>query len=128
MRPPRLVPTLALILASACARGHAASSSSPAPLDSPAPLRPCETRELSLDGARLVVQANADGTPASIVVVRAPSSDLAAKAFQTAESDFGVPHPDTRTSLRQFKWGLMQLTDECGRPVMPAPSPTASPE
>lgn len=86
-------------------------------------------RELSLDGADLVVQANVDGTPASIVVVRAPSEDVRVQAFQDARKYFGDPKPDARTEIRQIKDGLTQLTDLCGRPVMPnvTPAATASP-
>jgi len=76
-------------------------------------------RELTLDGADLVVQANADGTPASITVIHAPSDEARAKAFQDARKDFGDPHLDTRTQVRAYKDGLTQLTDMCGRPVMP---------
>ena len=83
-------------------------------------------RELSLDGADLVVQANADGTPASIVVIRAPSDDVRARAFQDARKEFGDPNPDPRTQVRDYKDGLTQLTDMCGRPVMPSATPAAT--
>lgn len=86
---------------------------------SPDALRSCEVREFSLDGADLVVQANVDGTPASIVVIRAPSEDARVQAFQDARKAFGDPKPDVRTEVRQIKDGLTQLTDLCGRPVMP---------
>ena len=81
-------------------------------------------RELTLDGADLVVQANADGTPASITVIHAADDEVRAKAFQDARADFGDPRPDTRTQVRDYKDGLTQLTDMCGRPVMPNASPT----
>jgi hypothetical protein len=112
---------VALIAIAGCAGGHADSDASPSPAASPDALRSCEIREFSLDGADLVVQANADGTPASIVVVRAPSHDARAQAFQDARKDFGDPNPDRRTEVRQYKDGLTQLTDLCGRPVMPTP-------
>jgi len=111
--------SVALFAIAGCAGGHTDSDASPSPADSPAPLRSCEVREFTLDGAELVVQANADGTPASIVVVRAPSDDVRAKAFQDARKDFGDPSPDPRTEIRDYKDGLTQLTDMCGRPVMP---------
>jgi hypothetical protein len=120
VRANALVP-VALIAIAGCAGGHADSDASPSPSVSPDALRSCEIREFSLDGADLVVQANADGTPASIVVVRAPSDDARAKAFQDARKDFGDPSPDPRTEVRQYKDGLTQLTDLCGRPVMPKP-------
>jgi len=84
-------------------------------------------REFSLDGADLVVVANADGTPASIVVVRAPSDDARAKAFQDARKDFGDPNIDPRTKIEAYKDGLTQLTDMCGRPVMPSATPSLTP-
>jgi len=90
-------------------------------------LQSCETRELSLDGANLVVQANVDQTPASIIVVRAPDDDTRAKAFQDARKLFGDPHPDDRTQSRQYKWGLVQVVDMCGRPVMASPVPAVTP-
>jgi len=93
------------------------------------PLRSCEVRALSLDGADVIVDANADGSAASIVVVHAPDKAARSKAYDDAVHDFGDPHPDTRTQMRQFKDGLTRLTDYCGRPVMPSatPSATASP-
>jgi hypothetical protein len=124
VRANALVPVALLALAG-CAGAHtdnAASPSadaSPTPTPSPEALRSCEVREFSLDDADLVVQANVDGTPASIVVIRAPSDDVRAKAFQDARKDFGDPKPDSRTEVRQYKDGLTQLTDLCGRPVMP---------
>jgi hypothetical protein len=124
VRANALVP-VALIAIAGCAGGHADNASSPSADTSPtsAPslesLRSCEVREFSLDGADLVVQANVDGTPSSIVVIRAPSDDVRVKAFQDARKDFGDPKPDPRTEVRQYKDGLTQLTDLCGRPVMP---------
>ncbi|MDE2482217.1 MAG: hypothetical protein KGN02_08500 [bacterium] len=125
MRPYRLV-SIALVALAACS-GHAQNDASPAPDATPAPLSACEVRELRLDGAQLVVQSNLDGSAASIVVVRAPNDDVRTKAFQDAVKFFGEPHPDTRTQLRQYKWGLTQMTDMCGRPVIGSPSPSPSP-
>ncbi len=78
-----------------------------------------------LDGADVIAQANVDGTVALITVVRAPSDDVRVKAFQDARKAFGDPKPDTRTETRQYKWGMIQVTDMCGRPVSPA-SPDAA--
>jgi len=125
VRANALVP-VALIAIAGCNGGHEQSNASPSPPSSPDALRSCEVRELSLDGADLVVQANADGTPASIVVIRAPSDDARAKAFQDARKEFGDPNPDPRTQLRDYKDGLTQLTDMCGRPVMPSATPAAT--
>lgn len=122
MRANALVP-VALIALAGCAGSHADSDASPSPVASPDALRSCEVRELTLDGADLVVQANVDGTPASIVVIRAPSEDSRVQAFQDARKYFGDPKPDERTEVRQIKDGLTQLTDLCGRPVMPKQRP-----
>ena len=81
-------------------------------------------RTLTLEGAELVVQANADQSVASIVVVKAPSEDARAQAYQDAERIFGTPQPDTRTQTRQLKDGLVQITDLCGRPVLPSATPS----
>jgi len=125
VRANALVP-VALLAVTGCAGGHQQSDASPSPQGSPEALRSCEVRELSLDGADVVVQANADGTPASIVVIRAPSDDVRVKAFQDARKEFGDPNPDPRTQLRAYKDGLTQLTDMCGRPVMPSATPAAT--
>lgn len=90
------------------------------------PLRSCEEREITLDGAQLFIIANVDATPSQIVVLHAPNPDVRAKAYQHARAIFGDPHPDLRTQTRQYKWGMVQLTDMCGRPVMPSPSPSPS--
>jgi hypothetical protein len=129
MRAPTLVCAVALLALSACAAQRAQATSSPDATRSPVPLQACETRELTMDGADLVIQANVDQTVASILVVRAPDDDARAKAFEDARKVFGDPRPDNRTQSRQYKWGLTQLVDMCGRPVMPsnASSPTPSP-
>jgi hypothetical protein len=81
-------------------------------------------RTLELDGTELVVQANADQTVASIVVVKAPDDAARAHAYEDAVRIFGQPNPDTRKQMRQLKDGLSQLTDFCGRPVLPSASPS----
>ena len=126
MRTYALVPIAALLIS--CGGGaQTRATSSPAAGATPLPLQSCESRELSLDGADLVVQSNVDHTLASIVVIRAPDDDARAKAFEDARKYFGDPHPDDRKQSRQFKWGLTQIVDMCGRPVMPASSPSAAP-
>jgi len=119
--------SITLLALAACANAQRAADSSPTPLASPSPLLSCETRELSLDGAEIAVQANVDQTVASITILRAPDDDARAKAFSDARKIFGDPHPDTRTRTRQYKWGLVQLTDMCGRPVMPSATATTTP-
>lgn len=130
MRTHALV-SVAFFALAACANaqhGSPDNASSPgAPSPTPSPLLSCETREFSLDGADLVVEANVDQTPASITILRAPDDDTREKAFIDARKIFGDPHPDTRTQTRQYKWGMVQLTDMCGRPVMPSAIPSATP-
>ena len=88
------------------------------------PLRSCEERRLNIDGAELFIQANVDSTPAQILILSAPDDESRAKAYQEARKLFGDPHADTRTQTRQYKLGLTQVTDMCGRPVMPSSSPS----
>lgn len=124
MRTHYFIPVaVALLTACGTHAGSGGKNASPGPSASPSPLHSCEERTLSLDGAKLFVQANVDGTPAQIVVLKAPSEEVRAKAYQDARKIFGDPHPDTRTQTQQFKWGMVQLTDLCGRPVMPTASP-----
>lgn len=107
-------------LLSACAGGRGAeTAASPSPLATQAPLRSCETREVTLDGADVVVQANVDRTLGAIAVVRADDDAARERASQTASRLFGEPHPDTRTMQRPSKWGLVTITDPCGRLVSP---------
>lgn len=76
---------------------------------------------MALDGADVFIQANIDATPSQIVIISAPDAETRAKAYGDARKIFGDPHPDTRTQTRQYKMGLVQTTDLCGRPVMPHP-------
>jgi hypothetical protein len=117
----RAILWLCLIFAlTACARGrHAAVDASPAA--ALGPLGACETRDLQLDDAHLVVSANADGTPTSILVIGAASPEAAAQAQRQAERAFGPPHRDAEAIAHQSKWGLVTWTDRCGHPL-PAPA------
>jgi hypothetical protein len=112
------------LLCTACSGAHSASDATASPQASPDRLRSCETRALTLDDADLVVTANVDGTPAAIVIVRAPSDDAKTKALADARADFGDPQPDTRTKTQAIKDGLSSVTDLCGRPLVSSPSPT----
>jgi hypothetical protein len=128
MRTKALLSAIALPALAACAGSHASDAqSSPGPGSSPAPLRSCEERRLTVDGADVFLQANIDGTPAQVVILSAPTADDRAKAYADARKMFGDPHPDTRTQTRQYKYGLVQTTDMCGRPVMPSTGPSATP-
>ena len=122
MRTHYVIP-IALLALCACSPQGSDSQASPSPVGSPAPLGSCEERQVTIDSATIFVQANIDHTPAQIVILSAPNDDARAKAYQDARQLFGDPHPDTRTQTRQYKYGLVQLTDMCGRPVMPSASP-----
>lgn len=122
MRKNALI-SVALLALCACSHGTS-SEASPSPTGTPLPLRSCEERRLTIDGTDLFVQANADATPAQILILSAPDDEARAKAYQEARKLFGDPHPDPRTQTRQYKLGLTQVTDMCGRPVMPSPSPS----
>jgi hypothetical protein len=113
-----------LVAPAACA-GHASSSNaSSSPPASPAPLQSCETRTIAIDGVDVVVHANADQSVASIVVIDAPDPSVRERAYADAVHDFGTPSPDTRTQTHQFKDGLVEITDMCGRPVHPTATPS----
>ena len=127
MRTHALVSIAAISLLAACSDGRAQdanASPSPSPSASPAPLRSCETRELQLEGSDVVVQANLDQTVGAVVVLRAPDAQTRERAYDDAIKTFGEPHPDKRTAARPSKWGLITVTDLCGRPTSPAPNPS----
>ena len=115
---------LSIVLLLVSCAGRSSATTSPSPSSTPPPLQSCEVRTIELDGAELVVQANADQTVASIVVVKAPDDASRSHAYDDAVRIFGAPRPDTRTQMRQLKDGLSELTDYCGRP---APRPQQSP-
>ena len=125
MRPYALLSLAALALA-ACSHAHDDASNGASASASPPPLRSCETRELKLDGADLIVQANIDGSPATIDVASAPDDGVRAKAAAEARAAFGEPRLDPRTTTKPNKWGIIQITDMCGHPVSAAPSPSPS--
>jgi hypothetical protein len=83
-----------------------------------APLRSCETRELSFDGADVIVVSNADARPGSITV-NGPDERASADARNAVVHAFGQPSPDPRTFQRQWKYGLIRVTDACGRVILP---------
>ena len=121
MRPQAL---FYLTLAGLAACGPAAHSE-PHSSASPAPLHACESREIRLDDTDIVLQANIDGTLGWITIVRAPDRDAQDAAIEHARKLFGDAHRDTRTLTHQSKWGILEMTDSCGRPVVPTPVPTA---
>ena len=114
---------LTLAAVAGCGGNRAQSSAEASP--SPSPLRACETREVTLDGVDMVLQANIDGTPSSMTIVHAADRDAQDKAVEEARKLFGAPHPDARTMTHQSKWGIVEITDPCGRPVtIPSTSPS----
>lgn len=87
----------------------------------------CETRVISLPGAELVVNANADGTLAAVRLIRAAGHAARYEALATVHRAFGPAHPDAGLVARQSKWGLTTWTDPCGRPVtLTSPARTPS--
>ncbi len=123
---------LALVV-TGCANGRRASSAEASPNAAPSPLAACETRELTLGGADLVIAGNADGTLASVTVVRVANATDRKKALHAVRVAFGPALRDTAVIAHASKWGLTTWTDRCGRAVaQPAPlrvpaSPRGSP-
>lgn len=81
---------------------------------------------MRVDGADLTIEANANATLASVVLVNAPNASAGALAIKDVERTFGDPSPDPRTIERPWKLGLTQLTDPCGRVIEPSTSPSPS--
>lgn len=117
----------ALLALGACSGSANSAASEGNARESPAPLRGCEMRELTLDGVDLVVSSNADGSLASIAIVGEASRENRTRALEEAEQRFGPIRRDDRTTTRVSKWGITVLTDPCGRPITAPPNATASP-
>ncbi len=100
----------------ACGGNHAAATGSLTQT-----LQPCETREVTLDGATLVLHVNADAKLGTVEVASAPDAAQRAAALADIEKTFGQPHPDNRVMQRPGKWGLSVLTDPCGHVVTATP-------
>ena len=95
------------------------------PNASPAPLRSCELRALTIDAAELIVESNADGTLASVTVVKAPDEATRVEAIDDVLRRFGPARRDARIVAHQSRWwGLTTYTDPCGHPVTPLASPS----
>ncbi len=105
--------TLAITIAGCTSSRHVTSASKPAL----SALAPCESREVSLDGADAVVTSNADSTLASVHFVDGASVAARRQALVTMYRAFGTIHVDTGLVARSSKWGLATWTDRCGRPV-----------
>ena len=91
------------------------------------PLTPCESREISLDGADVLLTGNSDSSLASVHVRSAPNEAIRRDVLRDVYRTFGVIRIDTETVARSNKWGLTTWTDRCGRPItFTVPSPRAS--
>lgn len=123
---------LALVV-TGCANGRRASGAEASPNAASSPLAACETRELTLGGADLVIGGNADGTLASVTVVKVANAADRKRALRDVRATFGPTVRDTAVIAHASKWGLTTWTDRCGRAVaQPAPmrvpaSPRESP-
>lgn len=78
---------------------------------------------MTLDGANVVLVANVDASLAS-ANVQANDDAARTKAIDDVRRLFGEAHRDDRTQTRPAKWGLVEITDPCGRPLVNA---TATP-
>jgi hypothetical protein len=81
-----------------------------------APLTPCESREISFDGADVLLTSNADSTLAS-VHVRDSNEAVRRDVLKDVYRTFGSIHIDTDVVARTSKWGLTTWADRCGRPI-----------
>lgn len=99
------------VLIAGCGGRHAATSKDLSPLT------PCESREISLDGADVLITGNADGSLASVHVRNAVNDAVRRDVLRDVYRTFGTIHIDTETVARSNKWGLTTWTDRCGRPI-----------
>lgn len=116
-------PRFSLLLVAALALGACSNAADRQtdPNATPAPLQPCETREMHERGVDLTIESNANGTLASIRVIGAPDDAQERSAVAFVEHTLGTPSPDPRQIERPWHLGLTQLTDPCGRTVTPSP-------
>lgn len=92
------------------------------------PLTPCESREIRLDGADVLLTSNSDSSLASVHVRNAANDAIRRDVLRDVYRTFGAIHIDTETVARSNKWGLTTWTDRCGRPItFTVPSPRPAP-
>lgn len=94
-----------------------------------APLAPCESREITLDDADVLLTSNADSSLASVHVRGTTNDAIRRDVLKDVYRTFGTIRIDTSVIARTSKWGLTTWTDRCGRPItftVPKPSPTSS--
>lgn len=82
-----------------------------------APLAPCESREISLDGADVLLTSNADSSLASVHVRGTTNDTIRRDVIRDVYRTFGTIRIDTSVIARTSKWGLTTWTDRCGRPI-----------
>jgi len=80
-------------------------------------LQPCESREITLDGADVLLTSNADSTLASVHVADSASEAVRRDILKDVTRTLGAIHIDTGVVERTTKWGLTTWTDRCGRPI-----------
>jgi hypothetical protein len=95
----------------------------------PGPLQSCGIEEVQIDGADVILTANVDASLDTQTIVSVPDERSRAQAIADLRKIYGDPKPDTRTTYRQWHYGLVQPADMCGRavnPVTPSPSPAST--
>jgi hypothetical protein len=123
VRPLFAFPIIIALLLAACSGRDRDAQGATA---SPAPLLSCESREIHVGDADVVLTANVDSSLANVTIISAPDDRARADALAYVKHAFGETKRDSRVELRPWHLGLAKPTDPCGRPVTP-PSPSASP-
>lgn len=107
-----LVATLAVAVAGCANQRHDAAEA-----NALSALQPCESREITLDGADVLLTSNADSTLASVHVADSASETKRRDILKDVTRNLGAIHIDTGVVARTNKWGLTTWTDRCGRPI-----------
>ena len=92
------------------------------------PLGPCESREIALDGADVLLTSNSDSSLASVHVRGVSGDPVRRDVLKDVYRTFGTIRIDTSVIARTSKWGLTTWTDRCGRPItftVPKQTPTS---
>ena len=113
MRSHALLAVALAVVTAGCGARRAAT----APSQDLSPLAACESREITLDGADVLLTSNADSSLASVHVRNVTNDALRRDVLRDVYRTFGVIHVDTETVAKSNKWGLTTWTDRCGRPI-----------
>ena len=114
MRARALLVVMLAALLAGCGGQRRNASATSAELS---PLAACESREITLDGADVLLTSNADSSLAS-VHVRGATNDMDRRdVLKDVYRTFGAIRIDTSVIARTSKWGLTTWTDRCGRPI-----------